>query len=50
MSTGSRWGRTVENICILLTLVLLWYVFMASGLSRSEEALRNNLGPLDVCG
>ncbi len=31
MSTGSRWGRTVENICILLTLVLLWYVFMASG-------------------
>ncbi|MFH0070954.1 metal-dependent hydrolase [Peribacillus sp. NPDC056705] len=30
MSTGSKWGRMVENICILLTLVLVWYVFMAS--------------------
>lgn len=30
MSTGSKWGRVVENVCIVLTLVLVWYVFMAS--------------------
>ncbi|UNK17500.1 metal-dependent hydrolase [Paenibacillus sp. N3/727] len=30
MSTGSKWGNTVENMCIVLTLVLLWYVFIAS--------------------
>ncbi|MGG3504932.1 metal-dependent hydrolase [Paenibacillus lautus] len=30
MSTASKWGRTVENVCIVLTLVLVWYVFMAS--------------------
>lgn len=30
MSTGSKWGNTVENICIVLTLILLWYVFIAS--------------------
>ena len=30
MSTGSKWGRTVENACIVLTLVLVWYVFMTS--------------------
>lgn len=30
MSTGSKWGSTVENICIVLTLVFLWYVFIAS--------------------
>ncbi|WP_054955872.1 metal-dependent hydrolase [Paenibacillus dakarensis] len=30
MSTGSKWGNIVENICIVLTLVLVWYVFLAS--------------------
>lgn len=30
MSTGSKWGKTVENICIVLTLILLFYVFVAS--------------------
>lgn len=30
MSTGSKWGTLVENVCIMLTLVLLWYTFIAS--------------------
>ncbi|MFC7681215.1 metal-dependent hydrolase [Paenibacillus sp. GCM10028914] len=30
MSTGSKWGKTVENMCMVLTLILLWYVFIAS--------------------
>ncbi|MGG1878184.1 metal-dependent hydrolase [Paenibacillus cisolokensis] len=30
MSTGSKWGKNVENVFILLTLLLVWYVFMGS--------------------
>ncbi|MFI2856384.1 metal-dependent hydrolase [Paenibacillus sp. JSM ZJ436] len=29
MSTGTKWGNMVENICMILTFVLLWYVFIA---------------------
>lgn len=30
MSTGTKWGNLVENICMGLTFVLVWYVFIAS--------------------
>lgn len=30
MSTGTRQGGLVENVCIALTFVMVWYVFIAS--------------------
>ncbi|NMO96117.1 metal-dependent hydrolase [Paenibacillus lemnae] len=29
MSTGTKWGNMVETVCMVLTFVLLWYVFIA---------------------
>ena len=29
MSTGTKWGSLVENACIALTFVLVWYVFVS---------------------